>query len=291
MRTEYLLYIVLSAFLHSFYNLLMRKSGGSRVFLVTMFTVAGFTAVGVAFITGNYKDIPWHNVPYIYGASFFYILYQVFVSKAYEHGDISAHYPLTVLSPIFIPIWAYFLLAEKISLMTGAGIVITIIGAFTVKLNKLTWAEIKKIFLLSRDYRGARFALAASFMYSFGAIFDKSRIATFNIETYIGFILLFMAFNLIIYTIIFRQKPVFSYIPKYWYLILLGGITVFLSFFTFRVALREVMVSVAVPVRQVSIVFAIMLGIIMLREKPGINKLIGSLIIIGGIILVNLGIK
>jgi uncharacterized membrane protein len=196
-----------------------------------------------------------------------------------------------VLSPIFIPIWAFFLLAEKISFMTGAGIVVTVLGAFTVQLNALTWTEIKKIFRLNKEYRGARFALAASLMYSFGAIFDKSRIATFNIETYIGFILLFMAINLIIYTVIFQKKPVFSYIPKYWYLIALGGITVFLSFFTFRVALREVMVSLAVPVRQVAIVFAILLGIIMLREKPDINKLIGSLIIIGGIILVNLGIK
>jgi drug/metabolite transporter (DMT)-like permease len=290
MRIEYLLYIVLSAFLHSFYNFLMRKSGGSRIFLVTMFTVAGFTAVAIALLTGNYRDIPWHNVPYIYGASFFYILYQIFVSKSYEHGDISTHYPLTVLSPIFIPVWAYFLLAEKISFLTGAGIIITIIGAFMVKLNAFTWGEIKKMFQLSRDYRGARFALAASLMYSFGAIFDKSRIAAFNIETYIGFILLFMALNLIIYTLIFQKQPVRSYIPRYWYFILLGGITVFLSFFTFRVALREVMVSVAVPVRQVSIVFAILLGIIMLREKPNANKLIGSLVIIGGIILVNLGI-
>ncbi len=291
MRIEYLLYIVLSAFLHSFYNFLMRKSNGSKVFLVSMFTVAGFTAVAIAFLTGNYRDIPWHNVPYIYGASFFYILYQIFVSKSYEHGDISTHYPLTVLSPIFIPVWAYFLLAEKISFLTGAGIIITIIGAFMVKLNAFTRVEIKKMFRLSKDYRGARFALAASLMYSFGAIFDKSRIAAFNIETYIGFILLFMALNLIIYMVIFQKKPVISYIPKYRYFILLGGITVFLSFFTFRVALREVMVSVAVPVRQVSIVFAILLGIIMLRERPDINKLIGSLVIIGGIILVNLGIR
>ena len=148
----------------------------------------------------------------------------------------------------------------------------------------------KKVFRLSKDYKGARFALAASLMYSFGAIFDKSKIASFNIVTYIGFILLFMALNLIIYTVIFQKQSVKSYLPKHWQFILLGGLTVFLSFFTFRVALKEVMVSVAVPVRLISIVFAIMLGIIILKEKPDIKKLIGSLVIIGGIILVNLGI-
>jgi uncharacterized membrane protein len=290
MRIEYLLYIIISAFLHAFYNFLMRKSNGSRIFLVSMFTIAGLTAASIAVVTGNYRNIPWHNVPYIYGASFFYILYQIFVSKSYEHGKISTHYPLTVLSPIFIPIWAYFLLAEKISFITGAGIIVTIIGAFMVKLDAFKWTEVKKMFRLSKDYIGGRFALAASLMYSFGAIFDKSKIATFDIVTYIGFILMFMALNLIIYTIIFQKQSVKSYLPKHWQFILLGGITVFLSFFTFRVALKEVMVSVAVPVRLISIVFAILLGIIILKEKPDFQKLIGSLIIIVGIILVNLGI-
>jgi uncharacterized membrane protein len=290
MRIEFLLYIVISAFLHAFYNFLMRKSNGSRIFLVSMFTIAGLTAASIAIITGNYRNIPWHNVPYIYGASFFYILYQIFVSKSYEYGKISTHYPLTVLSPIFIPIWAYFLLAEKISFITGSGIIITIFGAVMVKLDAFKWSEVKKMFRLSKEYIGGRFALAASLMYSFGAIFDKSKIATFDIVTYIGFILMFMAINLIIYTIIFQKQSVRAYLPKHWQFILLGGITVFLSFFTFRVALKEVMVSVAVPVRLISIVFAILLGIIVLKEKPDFQKIIGSLIIIGGIILVNLGI-
>lgn len=290
MRFEFLLYIVVSAFLHAFYNFLMRRSGGSRIFLMFMFTVAGLTAAGIAMVTGNFKNIPWHNVPYIYGASFFYILYQILVSKSYEYGKISTHYPLTVLSPVFIPIWAFFLLAEKISFITGAGIIITIVGAFMVKLDSFTWTEVKKVFRLSKKYKGARFALAASLMYSFGAIFDKSRIASFNIVTYIGFILFFMGLNLNIYTFIIRRQSVKSYLPKHWQFILLGGLTVFLSFFTFRVALKEVMVSVAVPVRLISIVFAILLGIIILKERPDIKKLIGSLVIIGGIILVNLGI-
>ena len=290
MRAEYLIYIIVSAFLHAFYNFLMRKSGGSRAFLVCMFTIGGLTAAAVVVATGNYRNIPWHNVPYIYGASFFYILYQVFVSRSYEHGNISTHYPLTVLSPVFIPIWAYFLLSEKISFVTGSGIIITILGAFMVKLNAFTWAEIKKMFQFSRDYRGARFALAASFMYSFGAIFDKSKIASFDIVTYIGFILCFMSANLIIYSLVWEKQKFKSYVSKHWNFILMGGITVFLSFFTFRVALKEVMVSIAVPVRLISIIFAILLGIIILKEKPDIKKLIGSLVIIAGIILVNLGV-
>ncbi len=290
MKVEFLIFIILSAFLHAFYNFLMRRSDGSRAFLVCMFTVGGLTAAAIVFATGNFKNIPWNNVPYIYGASFFYILYQVFVSRSYEHGNISTHYPLTVLSPVLIPVWAFFILGEKISFLTGLGILITIMGAFMVKLNSFTWIEIKKMFQLSKDYRGARFALAASLMYSFGAIFDKSKISSFNLVTYIGFILVFMSANLIIYSIVWERQSFRSYLPKHWYFILLGGITVFLSFFTFRVALREVMVSIAVPVRLISIIFAILLGIILLKEKPDIKKLIGALVIIGGIILVSLGI-
>jgi uncharacterized membrane protein len=69
----------------------------------------------------------------------------------------------------------------------------------------------------------------------------------------------------------------------------LGGITLYFSFLFFRVALKEVFVSLAVPVRQVAIIFAILLGVLFLKEKIEARNLLGSLIIILGIVLINAG--
>ena len=71
---------------------------------------------------------------------------------------------------------------------------------------------------------------------------------------------------------------------------ILGGLIFYFSNFFFRVALKAVYVSLAVPVRQVAILFAILLGVLFLKEKIGRRAVIGSIIIILGIILINAGV-
>ena len=156
MKIEYILFIILSAFLHAFYNFFMRKFVGSRAFLTCMFIVSAAAALVNLAVVGIKHPIPWHFLSYVFLAALFYTIYQVFVSKSYEKGDISKYYPLTVLSPIFIPLWAGLLLAERVSFLTGTGIRITIAGAITVKLNRFSWEEFKKMFRFSKDYAGAR---------------------------------------------------------------------------------------------------------------------------------------
>jgi uncharacterized membrane protein len=273
------LFIVISSFLHAFYNFLMRKKDGSYLYLNGIFITAGLISFFAVLITKGYKDISWHNVPYIYGASFFYILYQIFVSISYQKGgNISTNYPLTVLSPLFIPIWAFFLLGEKISLLTAIGIIVTVLGAIAIQITMFSIREIMKILTLNKDYVGARFAIAASFAYSFGAIFDKYRVSAFPITTYLFFIIGFMSINMIIYMILSHQFQISEYIFKNWKIVSIGGIGLFFSFLFFRLALQKIAVSIAVPIRQVSIIFAILFGLIFLNETLKAEKHVAIII-------------
>lgn len=289
MALPFIGFIVLSALLHAFYNFLMRKAGGDEGFLLAMFAVATVLAALFAFGAGGLGRVPWEQLPYVYGAAFFYTQYQILVSKTYETGNISALYPLTVLSPIFIPVWAYLFLSEVITPVTGAGIVLTVAGATLVKIHAVTMGEFKKIIRFHKEYAGARFALGASFVYSFGAVFDKARIASFALPDYLFFIILFMTANMIVYRRCWQKRPFLPLLKAYWKTGLAGGLTLYFSFLFFRVALKEVLVSLAVPIRQVAIIFAILLGVLFLKEKIEARNVIGSAIIIAGIVLINAG--
>lgn len=289
MKIEFLFYIVVSAFLHALYNLYMRKSLGNRIFLTWMFIFS--TIWGGIFLLahGNKNSIPWEYLPFVFGAALFYWGYQVLVSQSYQRGDISRYYPLTVLSPMFIPIWATLFLGEHISILSGLGILVAVTGALTVKINAFTIKEVKKMFSFSSDYSGARFALGASVMYSFGAVLDKSKIAFFPLPVYLVILLLFMSIDGLIYSSFIEKEKLIPYFLLNWKSIIISGFIVFLSFITFREALRAVPVSLAVPIRQVAIIFAILLGIFRLKEKVRLGSIIGSAIIILGILLVNAG--
>jgi drug/metabolite transporter (DMT)-like permease len=212
---RYIWFIVISALLHAFYNFLMRKASGDKGFLLTMFLVATGLAAIIAVLTGGLAAVPWRQIPYVYGASFFYIQYQILVSKAYESGNISALYPLTVLSPIFIPIWSFFFLSETISFITGTGVVLTVVGAILVKIQAMTIREFKKIIRFHQEYAGARFALGASFVYSFGAVFDKSRIASFSLTTYLFLIIGFMTVNMVVYWHFWKKQTMVPAVLTY----------------------------------------------------------------------------
>jgi uncharacterized membrane protein len=76
---------------------------------------------------------------------------------------------------------------------------------------------------------------------------------------------------------------------EHWGLILCSGPIMMASFLTFRYGLNLSQVSYAVPVRQVSIVIGVLIGILFLRESFGRIRFISALLIMSGVVLIRLG--
>ncbi len=282
MQFHHLLMIVGSAFMHALYNALMKKQGKDPYVLPGLFLIATLIAWANVAREGGLADIPWNDLPMVYLAALFYVMYQMFCNKAYQLGDISSLYPLTVLGPVLIPIWAGLFLSEYLSWPAISGIGLTFLGAACIKLKTLSWAELKKVFGLHGDYAGARWALLASLVYSVGAIFDKASVGLFDGTSYLAFILLFMTLNMLFAMLFMKQRGAVSLTA--WMPVLLGGVALYLSFMFFRVALKEVFVSIATPIRQVSILFAMGFGVVFLKERISRSTLFGALLIISGVV-------
>ena len=210
----------------------------------------------------------------------------MFCNRAYQMGDISTLYPLTVLGPVLIPLWAGLFLSERLGRQAIAGIMLTFLGAVCIKLKKISWSEFRKVFTWHGDYTGARWALAASLVYSVGAIFDKAGVDVFSGPDYLGFILLFMTMNMVVALAFARDRPAMDF--SFWRIAFIGGTALYLSFMFFRVALKEVYVSIATPIRQISILFAMAFGVLVLKEKLRGSTIFGALLILGGVSLLAL---
>ncbi len=288
MATQYIFFIILSAFLHAFYNLLIKNIDDKASFIPAIFTVSAVAALVTICISNATIQINWQYLPYIFATAFFYSLYQNLTAQSYNHGDISITYPLTVLSPIFIPVWAIIFLKETVTFGIITGIILTVIGAFCVKLSSLSLRELKKVFKFNTAYKGSRLALSASFVYSIAAVIDKAKIAKWDLTIYIFLLLLFIAFHSFILHAIFIRRPLVKFFTANKKHILAGGVIVYFSFLTFRFALKHINVSIAVPLRQIAIVFAIMFGIIILKERFTKSSVIGSCLIIIGITIIQL---
>lgn len=74
-----------------------------------------------------------------------------------------------------------------------------------------------------------------------------------------------------------------------WRLILISGPVVMTSFLTFRYGLNLAPVGYAVPVRQVSIMVGVLIGILFLRESFGRIRLASAFLIVAGAVLIRFG--
>ena len=286
MQLHHFLMIAGSAFMHASYSLLLKTRGKDAYLLPGFFVVATLVAWSDVWRQGGLGVVAWGDLPMIFLAALFYVMYQMFCTTAYQMGEISALYPLTVLGPVLIPLWAGLFLSEHIGLQALSGIALTFLGAACIKLKTLSWNEAKKALGWHGDYAGARWALAASLVYSVGAIFDKASVARFEGDTYLAFILSFMTLNMLVAMLFGKRRPPMDK-ANLWPMVL-GGLALYLSFMLFRVALKEVFVSIATPIRQISIIFAMGFGIFFLKEKIRHMTLLGAMAILLGVLLLTL---
>ncbi len=135
-----------------------------------------------------------------------------------------------------------------------------------------------------------RDVLTAGCIYSVGSIAEKTGVRNYSplYFTYILvlFMLFLMSFNMV------RPKyrsQIGAELREHWGLILCSGPVMMTSFLTFRYGLNLSPVSYAVPVRQISIVIGVLIGIIFLKESFGRIRLVSALVIMAGATLILLG--
>lgn len=284
--------IIASALFHASYNMLIKASDEKTLFMWSIFLIAvvtGWTSGWVA-VPGFPALEPTVLILAAFSAIFF-TSYHLATAKAYasDEGDLSLSYPISTLAPIFISIWAYVYLGDRLTVVVIAGIIVSTAGTFCIQLKPSVGGS----GLRSIGFRSEAvwFALLASFLYSFGGIADKLGVGRegFYIFTVCLMTMIFTYFTVVVFLnsrLRSRALYCFTHHPLR---VLLGGMLLFSSNMTYRFALQTTDVSYAAGVRQVATLFAVLLGVFLLKERYGLLRFLASLVIIIGIVLIKVG--
>jgi drug/metabolite transporter (DMT)-like permease len=282
--------ILLSSIMHAVWNLLVKQSRHKTVFIWWMFVSSGlmFTLI-MPFVPG---PVPMPGLKVVLigsagGACF--VLYHLLTGRAYRGGDLSLTYPLCQTSMVYVPIWGGLLMGETMSLLGGCGIGLVVLGAYTVQMQRLSLAELLRPFSNLKD-SSVRAALGAGFVYSFGAMLDKAGVMIYS-PLYFTWIMVFVMLLLMTANLArgkYRQQ-ITAELRENWRLILLSGPIMMASFITFRFGLKMAPMSYAVPIRQVSILVGVLIGVVFLNESFGRIRLASALLILTGAFLIKLG--
>ncbi len=281
--------ILFSALMHALWNLLVKRSRDKTVFIWWMFVTSSSLMILSLPLLGAFP-LPSVRVLglSLVGAACF-MLYHLFAGRAYRDGDLSLIYPLAQTAMFWVPIWGVLLLGEKVSALGLAGIALILCGAYSIQLRALAWGEVIRPFRNLRD-SSVLAALAAGFIYSIGAVVDKTGVMLYSAFHFtfllVIFMMVFMTFN------IMRRKyrgRIMAEFRNSRTLVILSGPVIMASFLSFRYGLQLAPMSYAVPVRQVSLLIGVLIGVLFLGEKSGRIRFTAAVLILCGAALIRLG--
>ena len=283
-----LLLVLLAAFLHAFWNYLTKKSRNKIAFIwwfILSAVILYFPMFLYFYVGMKISAVGWAC---IVATGTLHTFYFFFVGSAYEKGDLSVVYPLARgFGPFWVPILAVAILREQLSLPGVIGIALVVVGIYAIHLKSFSFKTLFKPFTAIRSAPSI-WALLTGCTIAAYSLVDKVGVKSVHPAVYIYFIFLIPLIFLSPYVLIKEGK---SLKPE-WKInkksIMVVGFLVAFTYLLVLFAMQTSNVSYVVAVREVSIVFSALFGIIWLGEGHRQPRLIGAFLIALGVFLIGL---
>jgi uncharacterized membrane protein len=281
--------IISSAAIHAMRELLTKKAADKQVFIwwYKSFSLLFFLPPFIYFICKG--EIPTSTGILIGVISgFTHFIYWLLLSKSYEHGgDLSHVYPIMRSSSALILLISVIFLKEEVSLLGVIGIFTVTAGVYLNNLKKISLSglitPIKAIFT-EKPTRFAFLTLLGVVAYS-----TTDKIGVSHVHPLI-FLWMFTLFSLLFFTPYILKTKKRVTITSEWEnnkrSIIINGLFSVVSYYLILVALTFTNLSYVGGLRQISIVFAVLLGGHVLKEKHKFIRLLSAIIIFTGALLI-----
>lgn len=282
MSTYALLLVITAAFLHAGWNYLLKKCGGGIgvLALSAIIATAVLTPFSLYLIFANNFAFTPLMLGVIVGGGVLHMIYYLLLDRAYRSGgDLSVVYPLArATGPLITIIVATLIFDERMSAMAVAGAVLIGVSALMLTGNPAK--------LLRKDAStGAGFALLCGCMIAAYTVWDKQAVAVLLIPP----IVFDWGANLTRITMLtpmaMKREP--GAISRAWRdhrkTVIAIGVVSPLSYILVLTAMVFTPVSYVAPTREVSILFAALLGAHALKEGDATRRTIAALGMVLGV--------
>lgn len=272
--------ILLAAFFHATWNLILKKSPGGGIpffWLVAWIESLVYLPIVTFSIwqTGYRPDAL--AIVMMLGSAVIHVAYFVFLDRGYRTGDLSVVYPLARASgPLLTIVAAIVWLGERPAPMALAGAVLIGVGAVLLSGNPLS--------MFRKGGQGIGFALLTGSMIAIYTVWDRQAVAALLIPPtiyYWGSIVL----RLIVTTPHAMQQM--DSVRSIWRssrrAVIVVAVLSPLSYCLALFAMKMAPLSYVAPARETSILIAALYGTHLLREGDTVRRVTAALLMVLGL--------
>lgn len=279
MEVHVFVLVLLAALCHATWNAFVKVDGDRLVFMAVMLATSGGAALGAT----PFLPLPaLESWPYIALSILLHQGYTVFLLLAYRSGDFSHVYPLARGSaPLIVAFLSLTLLGEHLT--RDALLAVLLIGAGIVSLSFTRGAQ------GLRDPWAVFFALGTGLFIAGYTVTDGAgaRLAG-NAHSYSAWALGLEGIPVAAFVLWKRRAYALPRIGRIWKPAVLMGLISLAAYWTVIWAMTVAPIALVAALRETSIVFGVLFGVLFLKERLSLARLAATFMTVAGAALLKL---
>ena len=274
--------VLFAALLHASWNAIVKS--GKDTFLSTVLVSVGAALISLAVLpfVAAPDAASW---PYLAASAVAQLAYYSLLAAAYKAGDMSHAYPLMRGSaPLIVALASWPLIGERLSPMQMGAVACICAGILGLYVAARTPATPKN------TGRATAFALGNACVIASYTLIDGIGVRLSGAPAaYTMWIFVLNGTGLLLWTLLRRRAGLLAYVQTQWHLAAFGGFGTLASYGLALWAMTQAPVAAIAALRETSILFAIAIAALFLREKISPRRYLAIGLIAAGAILMRAG--
>jgi drug/metabolite transporter (DMT)-like permease len=273
-----------AAALHALWNSVVKSASDqflSSAVVAIWSGVVGFVAALV---------LPWPAaaaMPFIIASALIHIVYFMLVGRLYRSADLSVAYPIMRgLAPLIAAIIAFAALGEAPGPIASLGVAALVAGVLTMGASGLAHGRINRPTIIVALANAAVIAVY-SVIDGQGARLSGAGVAFAFAYNSWAHALAALAYLPIV--VCLRGRAVAAAFTEGWGRGFVGGLAAFFSYAIAVWAMTRAPIAAIAALRETSVVFAAIIGVVALGEPFHAQRAVAVLVILAGVILLRIG--
>lgn len=272
------LVVLCAALLHASWNAVIKFSDDKMQGMVLLSIAHGLIGLVMVMIFPAPDPDAWG---WLAASVAFHLLYKSCLTIAYGHGDLSRVYPIARgTAPVLVLLISFAVLPDHIAMLQVAGVVLVSFGILQMARGVFDLGESRKLL---------PFALGAALGTAGYSISDgMGARAAGNASGYVGWLFLLDAFLFTLWGFYRRGSAAVPRRPDFWAMGLVAGAGSVAAYWIAVWAMTVAPIALVAALRETSVLFAVLIGVLFLGEPAERRKVWAALIIVSGVILMRL---
>ncbi|MFS2167302.1 EamA family transporter [Variovorax sp. Varisp62] len=285
--------ILLAGIIHAGWNIVAKKANGDArfSFQASVFNMLVWAPVGIT--------LGWNVVPgwgmaewgFVVLSGVLHVFYFIVLLRGYRRSDLTVVYPLARGSgPLLSSLVAVLFLGEKISLFGVAGIAGVVLGVFLVAGGPKLWRKAHDPVQRERVHKGIRYGVLTGGFIAAYTVADSYAVKFLVMSPILLDYFGNLARIVLLLPVALKDRAATARMWRsQWKYALLVAVFSPVSYVLVLYAVQQAPISHVAPAREVSMLFAALIGGHLLREGDRLLRLLGALFIAAGVVALAMG--